>query len=308
MKSYYTKASLSLLCALLGKTRQAYYETNWRKAKMEFNASVIVELVRRERKVAKRVGGKKLYRILKDELLRNDITIGRDLFLGVLREHGLLVKRRRRYVRTTMSRHRFLKYPNYAKQLKIDRSEQLWVSDITYMSINGVHYYLILITDAYSRKVVGFNFGAKMDAKFCTVALQMAFDGRSYPSRQLMHHSDRGVQYCSKLYTDMLKDAKVKISMTEKGDPLENPLAERMNRTFKDVFGLDQDFESFEQAEHAVIQAVEYYNTRLPHLSIDRMTPEKAHHKTGEIQMHWKWYWKEKQEKQEKTKNENQTG
>lgn len=285
---------------LLGKSRQAFYYTKNCIAKDLYSSSIIVELVSRERKIAKRVGGKKLYAILKGELILHDVNIGRDLFFEVLRDHNLLVKRRRKYVQTTMSRHRFHKYPNCAKDLKIDCAEQLWVSDITYLRVCGKHYYLILITDAYSRKVVGYNFGAKMDTEFCLVALQMALDGRQYPERKLMHHSDRGVQYCSAMYVDLLNENSIKISMTENGDPLENALAERMNRTFKDTFGLDEDFVDFETAQQAVENAIEYYNTRLPHSSLDKLTPQMAHHRKGALKKHWRWYWKEKQEEQQK--------
>ena len=284
---------------LLGKSRQAFYYTKNCIAKELYDSSIIVELVNRERQTANRIGAKKLYLILKKELILHGITIGRDLFFEVLRDYNLLVKRKRKYIQTTMSRHRFHKYPNCAKDLKIDCSEQLWVSDITYLRVFGKHYYLILITDAYSRKVVGYNFGPKMDAKFCVVALQMALDGRQYPERELMHHSDRGVQYCSDLYVDLLNANSIKISMTENGDPLENALAERMNRTFKDTFGLDKDFVDFKTAQRAVDNAIEYYNTRLPHSSVDNLTPQEAHHRKGELKKHWRWYWKEKQEEQE---------
>ena len=148
----------------------------------------------------------------------------------------MLVKRRRKRVQTTMSRHRLRKYPNIIKELFIDRAEQLWVSDITYLRIGTKHGYLILITDAYSRKVVGYNIGLSMDTEFCMVALNQALSERIYPQQHLIHHSDRGLQYCSHLYTSTLIANKIAISMTENGDPLENALAERMNRTFKNIF------------------------------------------------------------------------
>jgi len=224
------------------------------------------------------------------------IMIGRDKFLDVLRDNDLLVKRRRRRTQTTMSRHRLRKYPNLAKGLKIDRAGQLWVSDITYLNVGGAHCYLILITDAYSRKVVGYNFGRTMDAGFCVRALKGAIAGRCFPDRELMHHSDRGLQYCSEAYVKILKTNHICISMTENGDPLENPLAERMNRVFKDSFALDTPFPTFEEARQAVRNAIGYYNNRLPHSSVDMLTPQEAHHKTGDLKKHWKWYWKEKQE------------
>lgn len=298
MKAYYTNTGLEVLCGLVGKTRQAFYEYTWRKEKSLFEDGIIVDLVKRERLIAKRVGGKKLYLILKKELEAHGIQIGRDKFFDILRANDLLVKRRKRRVKTTMSRHRLRKYPNLSKDLKIDKAEQLWVSDITYLSVQSVHCYLILITDAYSRKVVGYYFGRNMDTAFCLKALQSALKHRLFPNRTLMHHSDRGLQYCSNKYVAVLKNHQIQISMTENGDPLENPLAERMNGIFKDNFALDTNFESFEQAKIQIDQAVEYYNNRLPHSSVDMLTPNEAHYQTGDLKKHWRWYWKENQENQ----------
>ncbi len=160
----------------------------------------------------------------------------------------------------------------------------------------GTHCYPILITDAYSRKVVGYNFGRTMDASFCVQALESAVADRCFGGRKLMHHSDRGLQYCSEAYVKILKNNHICISMTENGDPLENPLAERMNRIFKDNFALDVPFATFEEGRQAVRNAIDYYNNRLPHSSIDMLTPMEAHHKTGDLKKHWKWYWKEEQE------------
>jgi transposase InsO family protein len=296
MKAFYKSTGLGCLCGLVGMTREAYYDRTRRLEKQEFDAAIIVDLVNRERKIAKRVGGKKLFLILKEELLLHQITIGRDKFLVILKANNLLVKRKRRRVQTTMSRHRLRKYPNIAKALSIDRAEQLWVSDITYLSVANTHCYLILITDAYSRKVVDCNFGRNMDTDFCIKALENALGDRCFAERELMHHSDRGMQYCSKAYIEMLLNAKIKISMTENGDPLENALAERMNGIFKSNFALDEKFLTFEQARGRITQAIEYYNNRLPHSSIDMLTPNEAHRKTGKLKMHWKWYWKEGQE------------
>lgn len=298
MKVYYKGTGLGVLCGLVGKTRQAFYECSWRKEKAQFEAGIIVDLVKEERHIAKRVGGKKLYLILKEDLKGHGIQIGRDKFLDVLRDNELLVKRRRRRIKTTMSRHGLRKYPNLSKGLTIDRAEQLWVSDITYLRVEGTHCYLILITDAYSRKVVGYNFGRNMDTTFCIKALRNALTNRLFPKRDLMHHSDRGLQYCSKAYVEVLENHQIQISMTEKGDPLENPLAERMNGIFKDNFALDADFQFFEEAKTQIDQAIEYYNNRLPHSSVDMLSPNEAHHQTGDLKKHWKWYWKENQENQ----------
>jgi len=308
MKAFYKDTGLGVLCELVGKTRQAFYEKKWRDEKLQFEDAIIVDLVKKERVVAKRVGGKKLFRILKSALLKHQITIGRDKFFDVLRDNDLLVKRRRRKVQTTMSRHKLRKYPNLAKDLKIDRAEQLWVSDITYLNVEGLHCYLILITDAYSRKVVGYNFGRNMDTAFCILALENALANRYFPDRKLMHHSDRGLQYCSKAYVGILEKNKIGISMTENGDPLENALAERMNGIFKDNFALDNAFLTFEEAQQTIEKAVQYYNNRLPHSSIDMLTPNEAHHKMGDLKKHWRWYWKEKQQAQMQLEMEIESG
>ena len=256
-------------------------------------------MVRREREVAKRVSGKKLYLILKQEMLSHGINIGRDKFHEILRANNLLVYRKKRRPITTNSRHGLKTYKNLAKNLYIDRSEQVWASDITYIWVHDKWCYLALITDAYSRKVVGWNLGEKMTAVFCQQALDRAIKSRDYPKRNLIHHSDRGSQYCSKVYTELLHNHGIKISMTEHGDPLENPLAERMNRTFKYEFGMDEGYSRFDIAYMKIEKAIIYYNERLPHSSVDMLTPSKAHQKVGELKKHWRWYWKEAQDKLE---------
>lgn len=288
MKAFYKTDGLSVLCGLFGKSRQAFYEQKWHEEKELFRDAIIVDLVKHERLIARRVGGRNLYQILKPDLEARQVHIGRDRFFNVLRENGLLVKRRRRRTVTTMSRHGLPLYPNLAKGLQVGQAEQLWVSDITYIRVGGVFCYLILITDAYSHQVVGWNFGHGMDAVFCVHALQMALASRRYPGRELMHHSDRGLQYCSKLYTDMLKTGGIVISMTENGDPLENAVAERMNGILKDSFELDRTFSSFEEARQFILEAITYYNERRPHSSCGNLTPKEAHARTGALKKHWK--------------------
>jgi transposase InsO family protein len=269
MKAYYKAVGLAVLCALFGKSRQAFYEQKWQEEKELFQAAVIVDLVRKERQIARRVGGRNLYRILKSELAARQIQVGRDRFFEVLRQNDLLVKRRRKRTATTMSRHQLPKYPNLAKELKVEQAEQLWVSDITYIRVGEGFCYLILITDAYSHLVVGYNFGESMDAAFCVQALNKALAGRRYAGRKLMHHSDRGLQYCARAYVEVLQRDGIAISMTENGDPLENAIAERMNGILKDSFEFDRTFSSFEEARAFIHQAIEYYNNRRPHSSCD---------------------------------------
>lgn len=290
MKAFYKAVGLAVLCNLFGKSRQAFYEQKWHEEKCIFEDAIIVDLVKHERLIARRVGGRNLYQILKADLEARQVHIGRDRFFDVLRENGLLVKRRRRRTVTTMSRHTLPLYPNLAKALQVERAEQLWASDITYIRVGEGFCYLILITDAYSHQVVGWNFGTGMDAAFCVEALKMALASRLYPERALVHHSDRGLQYCSRLYTDLLKEQQIAISMTENGDPLENALAERMNGILKDSFEMDRTFSSFEEARQFILQAIHYYNERRPHSSCDKLTPKEAHTRTGVLKKHWKSY------------------
>lgn len=288
MKAFYKTVGMAVLCGLFGKSRQAYYEQIRHEERALFEDAVIVDLVRRERLVARRVGGRNLYQVLKAELNARQVHVGRDRFFEVLRENGLLVKRRRRRAVTTMSRHGLPLYPNLAKGLVVARAGQLWVSDITYIRVGDGFCYLILITDAYSHQVVGHNFGACMDAAFCLVALQRALSSRRSPELELVHHSDRGLQYCSKLYTDVLKAERIAISMTQNGDPLENAVAERMNGILKDSFELDRTFPSFEEAQRFILEAITYYNERRPHSSCDMLTPKEASERTGPLKRHWK--------------------
>lgn len=288
MKAFYKAVGLTVLCGLFGKSRQAFYEQMWHEEQTLFEDAIIVDLVKQERRIARRVGGRKLFLTLKGALEARQIYLGRDRFFSVLRANGLLVERRRRRTVTTMSRHELPKYPNLAKALKVDAAEQLWVSDITYIRVGEGFCYLILITDAYSRQIVGYNFDRNMDAAFCIMALEMALAGRHFPQRTLMHHSDRGLQYCSKAYTGELQNSGIAISMTENGDPLENALAERMNGILKDSFEMDRTFSSFEEARSFIEEAIEYYNNRRPHSSCDNLTPKAAHQCTGRLPKHWK--------------------
>lgn len=288
MKAYYKAVGLAVLCGLFGKSRQAFYEQKWHEEKEFFEDAIIVDLVKNERRIARRVGGRNLYQVLKADLEERQVHVGRDRFFDVLRENDLLVKRRRRRCITTMSRHQLRKYPNLAKGLEVKQAEQLWVSDITYIRVGENFCYLILITDAYSHKIVGFNFGKNMDAAFCAEALNTALAGRRRPDRALMHHSDRGLQYCSKAYVEALQQHGIAISMTENGDPLENALAERMNGILKDSFEMDRTFFTFEEAHAFIEEAVRYYNNRRPHSSCDRLTPNEADTRTGTLKKHWK--------------------
>jgi transposase InsO family protein len=185
--------------------------------------------VDKERKILPRLGGKKLYYRIQPSLQSKGIKMGRDKLFKVLDYYNLLIKPKRRYIQTTMSKHWLRKYPNLFKEQTITRPEQVWVSDITYIKTDQGNCYLNLVTDAYSRKIMGYAIADSMDTTNMKKAFEMAIKNRKYPQYQLIHHSDRGLQYCSQEYVQIAVDNNIKISMTEQSDPYENALAERMN-------------------------------------------------------------------------------
>lgn len=288
MKDFYRDHGLEVLCGLLGKSRQAFYDHRWRQDRQALNAALVLDLVRQQRAETPGIGGRKLLHRLQPELEKHHLPLGRDRFFELLAEHNLLIRRRKKYTTTTQSRHRFKKYPNQTHTVSVERPEQLWVSDITYLSLRGGYCYLTLITDAYSRKIVGYRLSPTLHASACVEALEMALRTRQHPDQPLMHHSDRGIQYCSEAYTDILKKHDLQISMTENGDPYENALAERINGILKQEWSLDQTFASFEPAAKAVEKAIYYYNHARPHASCDYLTPVQAHAQTGPLKKRWK--------------------
>jgi putative transposase len=236
-----------------------------------------------------RIGTRKLYHMLAGTLKEHNICIGRDKLFDLLEEYGMLVRRRKRKkVCTTDSNHPFRKYPNLTRELHVLRPNQLWVSDITYIRITDGFCYLSLVTDAYSRKIVGHCLYPTLQKEGPLKALQQALAARSTSVHALMHHSDRGRQYCCDVYVNVLVDSQVIISMTEKGDPYENALAERVNGILKDEFLLDRKFADYENATGAVNIAVSTYNTLRPHASCNYQTPDQAHQQQGPLPMRWK--------------------
>jgi putative transposase len=218
-----------------------------------------------------RLGTRKLH-----FLLKRDHWIGRDRLFNLLREEGMLVTRRRKYTVTTDSKH-WRKYPNRVKELVLNRPEQLWVADITYIDTLEGNAYLHLITDAYSKQVMGYELCNNMEAASTFKALNMAVENRQYKDQPLIHHSDRGLQYCSKLYTDSLINNGITISMTETGSPYDNAVAERMNGILKDEFGLGERLNDLKEAQVHARESINIYNTLRPHLSCQMLTPKQMH-------------------------------
>ena len=271
---------------MYGYSRQAWYDRRRRRNQLVDDA-IIVELVLAQRQRLQYVGGKKLYALLKPSLVEHGVTFGRDKFLAALGRHGLMQPRaRRRGPQTTDSRHGYRRYPNLVKELKITRPEQVWVSDMTYLRLRDGFCYLWLITDAYSKRIMGYNVNKNATAEGSLRALRMALGARQY-DEELIHHSDRAKQYASAAYVKMLRKAQVKISMTGDDHAAENAIAERINRTLKYEFALGETVERFTQMRHYVSKAIQVYNTIRPHLSCYMMTPEEAHKQANFERKKW---------------------
>jgi putative transposase len=290
MKQDYPRLGWGILCRLFGKTRHAYYDHLWRSQRGSMKEEIILQLVHEIRGPLPRLGTRKLLFLLQPLLESHGISAGRDYLFALFDVHKLLVRQRRKKVFTTDSRHWLHKYPNLVKGVGITRPEQLWVSDMTYIRVMNQWGYLSLITDAFSRKVMGYCFRNDMLALGPLAALKMAFGNRSYGGQPLIHHSDRGVQYCSKDYVDLLDSEKVSISMTGRGDPYENALAERMNGILKGEFNLYSSSCNFEQTYRKIDSSIKAYNELRPHGSCDYLTPCQAHRQGNVLEKRWKAY------------------
>ena len=280
---------IAVLCRLFGKTRHAYYDSLWRKEDCLVKEDVILQEVASIRKELPRLGTRKLHYMLQNKLSSHQIQLGRDYLFDLLAEHKLLVRQRKRRITTTDSRHWMKKYTNLIKELVIIRPEQVWVSDITYVRLVNQWGYLSLITDAYSRRIMGFSFRQDLSAEGCLDALKMALNNRLY-DQPLIHHSDRGSQYCSHKYVDLLLQNNIAISMTENGDPYENALAERINGIIKSEFNLYSSVLGFENTKALIAKSIKSYNELRPHASCDYLTPEQAHLTSGSLNKRWKNY------------------
>lgn len=256
-------------------------------------AAIVLKLVKEIREDLPRAGVPKLHFMLQERLAAHGIKMGRDALYQLLGEHGYLLRYRKRKPYTTDSNHRFKKYPNLIREIKyLTHPGQLWVSDITYLRVGAGFCYLSIITDGYSHKIIGYCLHPSLHSDGPVHALLQAI--KSKRSTSLIHHSDRGSQYCSADYVKMLQHYGIQISMTENGDPYENAIAERVNGILKGEFLLDKTFSSLQNASQAVHSAVERYNQIRPHDSCNRLTPMQAHEHHGFLPKRWK------------TKNENQ--
>ncbi|MFC3117090.1 IS3 family transposase [Cellvibrio fontiphilus] len=275
------KISLSKACDLLGISRQAVYQREQRAVERKAALAPVKEMVMNLRRFMPRLGTRKLYHLIKPALMEGGIKLGRDGLFAYLRDEGLQVKPQRRYTRTTFSKHWMRKHPNLLKDTVADHPEKVFVSDITYLeSDEGVHY-LSLVTDACTRKIMGYEVSREMKASDVVNALKMAIDARQ-TRHPLIHHSDRGVQYCAGEYQRILMSNGIKPSMTDGYDCYQNALAERVNGILKQEF-LYYRCKSFEELKSLVKQSVSIYNHFRPHLSLGMKTPEEMHEKASSL-------------------------
>lgn len=274
---YSKEVFVSSLCKEAGVSRQSYYQGRRRYDSYSNKVQKVVDKVSSIRIIHPRMGGRKLLEKTRDLLKEYGIKIGRDKYFDILRANNLLVKKRRNYHRTTNSYHHFYKYKNIIKDIKINEPNSVWVSDLTYIRTYEGFLYLSLISDAYSRKIIGYEVSDNLETVGCLKALKMAI--REFPGgKSPIHHSDRGVQYCSKLYVNVLKGEKIKISMTEENHCYENAIAERINGILKDEYYLGIKFKKKSHAKSACKQAINLYNTDRPHLSLKMRTPDEIYY------------------------------
>jgi transposase InsO family protein len=262
----------------LGYSRQNVYKQQSVAKTNALKADAVKSLVDRERKLLPRVGTRKIYYMIKGDLREQGLKVGRDKLFELMRVYDLQIKPRRRYTQTTMSKHWMRKWPNIIKDKDIFGQDQVWVSDITYIKTEEGNCYLNMITDAYSRKIMGYAVEENMETESMIEALKMALIKRQNPSTETIHHSDRGMQYCSKEYVNAAAKNNIKLSMTENGDPYENALAERMNRTIKEEFGMDRRMKSKEQVKKLVEESIILYNDKRPHLALNMKTPNQVYY------------------------------
>ena len=295
MKDSYTRVSLVRICRLFGVSRQAYYQHFWQEETTSIEESLVLKKVLSIREDHRVMGGRKLFEKLHPFLLEHRIKMGRDALFDLLAANGLLVKKKRRRFITTFSNHWLRKWPNLIREMQVTAINQLWVSDITYFKVAGEYAYISLITDAYSHKVVGFYLAETLESIETLKALQMALEQLPQKlTEPLIHHSDRGVQYCSETYVKLLQDNSIKISMTENGDPLENAVAERINGILKGEYLKRYSITTIQQAKEELQRAVKLYNEDRPHFSIGLLTPELVHSKNLATEKLWKNYYQKK--------------
>ncbi len=284
----------------MGYTTQAYHKKTNFYLQKDTQHQQILQQVRNIRAEQPRCGTRKLLHMLQPYFVQHKITMGRDQFFHLLAQHKLLVRKTKRSTHTTNSKHHFYKYPNLAKDFKPLKAHELWVSDITYIPLKERFAYLFLITDAYSRKIVGFHVSDDMKVSSAIVALQKAL-AQKPADTIVIHHSDRGIQYCSNNYVEMLQKNNALISMTQSGDPKENAIAERVNGILKTEL-ISSSYTDIDKASISIARAIIIYNYKRTHSSLNYQIPNEVHQQKGPQIRRWKNYYHPR-----KTKGENGT-
>ena len=276
------------MCGLFGKTRQAYYRHfNYKYVEMA-TEEIVLSLVYEYRSEMGRIGCRKLQHLINGRL-PEDMKVGRDALYSLLERNSLLHKRRHKSVRTTWSNHWMHKYPNLITGVIPTASNQIWVSDITYIeTVNDGFMYLHLVTDLYSRKIMGWCLSPTLHAEYTLKALEMAIRNAGCSLTGLIHHSDRGCQYCCERYVSLLKSSGMLISMTQSGDPLENAVAERVNGIIKNEWLMHENIMDGNIALKRISEIVNIYNNIRPHASLNYLTPESAYTENGILEKRWK--------------------
>lgn len=266
---------------MFGISRQAIYKRKAYAEKRVAELSEVKNLVIEKRRLMPRLGTRKLYHLLKKDFNRKAIKIGRDGLFDFLRSEYLLIKPRKSYRKTTYSKHWLHKYPNLIKDIVVDDIEKVWVADITYVETEEKTAYLSLITDAYSRKIVGHHLHESLHTEGVAKALQRAIKCRKTKNK-LIHHSDRGLQYCSEEYQRIQRANNIESSMTDGYDCYQNALAERMNGIIKEEF-ITIKPKTIEMARKVVDESIKIYNQMRPHLSLKYRTPNQMHKKSSNL-------------------------
>lgn len=268
---------------------QAYHQQQKRVLQKQVNEDLIVQQIQLIRMHQPRCGGRKLFVMLQSCFEQQNIQIGRDAFFDILAKNKLLIRKTKRSVHTTNSKHHFHRFPNLAKDFEPMKAHELWVSDITYIPLKNRFAYLFLITDAYSRKIVGFHVSDDMKVSSAVVALKKALQQKPMETI-VMHHSDRGIQYCSTEYVNLLQQNHALISMTQNGDPYENAIAERVNGILKTELISDY-YNNIEQAALNIGRAIIIYNHKRRHSSLNWQIPADVHLQKGTQIKRWKNYY-----------------
>jgi len=290
MKLQRSSASVDLLCRFFGKSRQALYQIQHRKDRRHVDEELVINYVNEYRRAMPKIGTRKLHHMLESQLQVSGIKCGRDMLFSMLSRSGLLLRKHRKCHGTTRRLPVCRHFPNLIKDMAIEASEMVWVSDTTSIAICDGLAYLTLITDAYSKQIMGYHLQRTKESSGSLTTLRMGLKGRKYPERPLVHHSDGGGEYFNRVYLQELVDAHVTASCSAPSSPQENPVAERINGILKQEFLLTEKRRSFKDVMEKLSESIRVYNQVRPHASINYMTPQQAHDCNGPLRKRWKAY------------------